>query len=442
MDVCVIGSGYVGLVAGACFADSGNDVICVDIDERKISELKKGVIPIYEPGLEELIKRNVAEKRLVFTTDIVDAVKRSTVCFIAVGTPPGEDGSADLQYVLAVARDIGLNMDSYKVIVDKSTVPVGTADKVKEAIAAELEKRGVHYGFDVVSNPEFLKEGAAIDDFMKPDRVVIGVDSGSDAEEIMKELYGPFVRTDNPIVVMGVRSAEMTKYAANAMLATRISFMNEIANLCELVGANSTSVRQGIGSDSRIGHSFLFPGIGYGGSCFPKDVKALYKTAAEHSYDFKILNAVEEVNEIQKGVLVEKILAYYGSKDNVKGKKFAIWGLSFKPRTDDMREAPAIVIINRLLEMGAEVVAHDPVAMEEGHSVFGDKIGYCDINYDALDGADALLVATEWNEFRRPNFERMKKLMKAPVVFDGRNIYNPSEMRKLGFEYFSIGRPV
>ncbi|MDT8317259.1 MAG: UDP-glucose/GDP-mannose dehydrogenase family protein [bacterium] len=441
MDVCVIGSGYVGLVAGACFADSGNDVVCVDIDEKKISELKKGVIPIYEPGLEELIKRNVGEKRLAFTTDIVDAVKRSTVCFIAVGTPPGEDGSADLQYVLAVARDIGRNMDGYKVIVDKSTVPVGTADKVKEAIAAELKERAVDYGFDVVSNPEFLKEGAAIDDFMKPDRVVIGVDSGSDAEEIMKELYGPFVRTDNPIVIMDVRSAEMTKYAANAMLATRISFMNEIANLCELVGANATSVRQGIGSDSRIGHSFLFPGIGYGGSCFPKDVKALYKTAAEHSYDFKILNAVEDVNEVQKGVLVEKVLNYYGGEDKLKGKKFALWGLSFKPRTDDMREAPAIVIINRLLEMGAEVVAHDPVAMEEGRAIFGDKIKYCDINYDALDGAAALLVATEWNEFRRPNFERMKKLMKAPVIFDGRNIYSPSEMKKLGFEYFSIGRP-
>ena len=442
MDVCVIGSGYVGLVAGACFADSGNDVICVDIDEKKISDLKKGVIPIYEPGLEELIKRNVGEKRLIFTTDIVDAVKRSTVCFIAVGTPPGEDGSADLQYVLAVARDIGRNMDSYKVIVDKSTVPVGTADKVKEAIAVELEKRAVDYGFHVVSNPEFLKEGAAIDDFMKPDRVVIGVDSGSDAEEIMKELYGPFLRTDNPIVIMDVRSAEMTKYAANAMLATRISFMNEIANLCEVVGANATSVRQGIGSDSRIGHSFLFPGIGYGGSCFPKDVKALYKTAAEHSYDFKILNAVEDVNEIQKGVLVEKVLDYYGGEDELKGKKFAIWGLSFKPRTDDMREAPAIVIINRLLEMGAEVVAHDPVATEEAMAIFGNKIKYCDINYDALDGADALLVATEWNEFRRPNFERMKTLMKTSVIFDGRNIYSPSEMKKLGFKYFSIGRPV
>lgn len=442
MDVCVIGSGYVGLVAGACFADSGNDVVCVDIDEKKISELKKGLIPIYEPGLEELIKRNVGEKRLTFTTDIVDAVKKSTVCFIAVGTPPGEDGSADLQYVLAVARDIGRNMDSYKVIVDKSTVPVGTADKVKEAIAVELKERAVDYGFDVVSNPEFLKEGAAIDDFMKPDRVVIGVDSGSDAEEIMKELYGPFVRTDNPIVIMDVRSAEMTKYAANAMLATRISFMNEIANLCEVVGANATSVRQGIGSDSRIGHSFLFPGIGYGGSCFPKDVKALYNTAAEHSYDFKILNAVEDVNEIQKGVLVEKVLNYYGGEDSLKGKKFALWGLSFKPRTDDMREAPAIVIINRLLEMGAQVVAHDPVAMEEGRAIFGDKIKYCHINYDALDGVDALLVATEWNEFRRPNFERMKTLMKASVIFDGRNIYSPSEMKKLGFEYFSIGRPV
>ena len=441
MDVCVVGSGYVGLVAGACFADSGNDVICVDIDEKKIKDLKKGVIPIYEPGLEELVHRNIEEERLSFTTDIKEAVERSTVCFIAVGTPPGEDGSADLKYVLGVARDIGRNMNGYKVIVGKSTVPVGTADKVEAAVAKELKKRGVDYDFDVVSNPEFLKEGAAIDDFMKPDRVVIGVKDGAEAEEIMRELYEAFVRTDNPIVIMDVRSAEMTKYAANAMLATRISFMNEIANLCERVGANATSVRKGIGSDLRIGHSFLFPGIGYGGSCFPKDVKALFKTAAEHDYDFKILNSVEEVNELQKGVLVNKVLNYYGGAGNVKGKRFALWGLSFKPRTDDMREAPSIVIVNRLLDMGAEIAAHDPVAMEEAKKVFGDRITYYHINYEALEGADALLLATEWNEFRRPNFERMKSLMKAPVIFDGRNIYNPAEMKKLGFDYASIGRP-
>lgn len=440
MDVCVVGSGYVGLVAGACFADSGNDVICVDIDKKKIENLKNGIIPIYEPGLEELIKRNVEEKRLSFTTDIKAAVEKSIVCFIAVGTPPGEDGSADLQYVLGVARDIGRNMNGFKVIVDKSTVPVGTADKVKAAVSDELKKRGADYSFSVVSNPEFLKEGAAIDDFMKPDRVVIGVDDCPDAEEVMKELYEPFVRTDNPILVMDVRSAEMTKYAANAKLAVRISFMNEIANLCERVGADVNSVRKGIGSDSRIGHSFLFSGIGYGGSCFPKDVKALCKTAAEHDYDFKILDAVEQVNEIQKGILVEKIVNYYGGAANVKGRKFALWGLSFKPRTDDMREAPSIVIINKLLEMGATVVAHDPVAMDEARHIFNDNIDYKDINYDTLDDADALLIATEWNEFRRPNFDRIKSLMKKPVIFDGRNIYNPREMKKLGFEYFAIGR--
>lgn len=440
MDICVVGSGYVGLVAGACFADSGNDVTCVDIDEKKIDNLKKGIIPIYEPGLEELIKRNTEEKRLTFTTDIKAAVEKALVCFIAVGTPPGEDGSADLQYVLSVARDIGHNMNGYKVIVDKSTVPVGTADKVKEAVDGELKKRGVDYKFNVVSNPEFLKEGAAIDDFMKPDRVVIGVEDGADAEGIMKELYEPFVRTDNPIIVMDVRSAEMTKYAANAKLAVRISFMNEIANLCERVGADVTSVRKGIGSDSRIGHSFLFPGIGYGGSCFPKDVKALVKTASENDYDFKILEAVEKVNTIQKGVLVEKIINYFGGVDNVKGKTIAIWGLSFKPRTDDMREAPSIVIINRLIDSGARIVAHDPVAMDEARHIFNDRIDYRDINYDALKDADALIIATEWNEFRRPNFDRMKSLMKKPVIFDGRNIYNPKEMKKLGFEYFSIGR--
>ena len=440
MNVCVVGSGYVGLVAGACFADSGNDVICVDIDELKIENLKKGILPIYEPGLGELVKRNAREKRLSFTTDIKEAVEQSVVCFIAVGTPPGEDGSADLQYVLGVARDIGRNMNSYTVIVDKSTVPVGTADKVKEAVSEELEKRGVDYGFHVVSNPEFLKEGAAIDDFMKPDRVVIGVDDGADAEGIMKELYEPFVRTDNPILVMDVKSAEMTKYAANAKLAVRISFMNEIANLCERVGADVSSVRKGVGSDSRIGHSFLFSGIGYGGSCFPKDVKALTKTAAENDYEFKILEAVEKVNELQKSILVDKMISYYGGENNIKGKTFALWGLSFKPKTDDMREAPSIVMINKLLQMGARIVAHDPVAMEEAKHIFNDSIEYRNINYDALKDVDALLVATEWNEFRRPNFDRIKSLMKEPVIFDGRNIYNPKEMKKMEFKYFSIGR--
>ncbi len=440
MEICIIGTGYVGLVAGACFADSGNDVVCVDIDERKISDLRKGIVPIYEPGLAELVEYNMEEGRLTFTTSLADGVKRSKVCFIAVGTPPGEDGSADLKYVLNVAREIGRFMDDYKIIVDKSTVPVGTAEMVRSAVSEELRKRGVDIRFDVVSNPEFLKEGAAIDDFMKPDRVVIGVDDGAEARDIMVELYEPFVRTDNPIIVMDLKSAEMTKYAANAMLATRISFMNEIANLCERVGADVNMVRKGIGSDRRIGHSFLFPGVGYGGSCFPKDVKALIRTGSENAYDFKILKAVEEVNEAQKGVLVEKVKSYYGGAGGVRGKRIALWGLSFKPRTDDMREAPSIVIVEKLLELGAAISAHDPVAMEEARKIFGEKIEYHDTNYEALKEADALFIVTEWNEFRRPNFERMKSLMKAPVVFDGRNIYKPSEMRKHGFVYFSIGR--
>lgn len=440
MEVCIIGSGYVGLVAGACFADSGNDVICVDIDKEKIKALNECIIPIYEPGLDDLVRRNMDEGRLSFTTDIKSSVERSSVCFIAVGTPPGEDGSADLKYVLDVARAIGQNMNSYKVIVDKSTVPVGTAEKVKAAVAEELEKRGSSLTFDVVSNPEFLKEGAAIDDFMKPDRVVIGTDNGSDARRIMVDLYSPFVRASDRIIVMDVKSAEMTKYAANAMLATRISFMNDMANLCEKVGADVSSVRKGIGSDSRIGYSFLFPGIGYGGSCFPKDVKALVRTAAEHSYDLKVLKSVEEVNEAQKGVIVEKILKYYGGEAKIKNKKFALWGLSFKPKTDDMREAPSIIIIKRLLELGADIASHDPVAMEETKEIFGDTISYHHKNYDALKDADALIIVTEWNEFRSPNFNRIKDLMKKPVVFDGRNIYKPAEMKMLGFDYFSIGR--
>ena len=447
MNICVIGTGYVGLVAGTCFAESGNDVTCVDIDAKKIDRLNNGDVPIYEPGLEELIKRNKEDGRLKFTTDLSAAVKESLICFIAVGTPPGEDGSADLKYVLEVARGIGKAMDGYRVIVDKSTVPVGTADKVKAAVRSELQKRGVSYEFDVVSNPEFLKEGAAIDDFMKPDRVVIGVDSKK-AAEIMEELYSPFVRTNKPILVMDVKSAEMTKYAANAMLATKISFINEIANLCELVGADVANVRRGIGSDSRIGFEFLFPGVGYGGSCFPKDVQAIIRTGSEYGYDLKILKAVEAVNYRQKEVLVDRILRHFqgsgvsgqGSAKPLEGKTVGIWGLSFKPRTDDMREAPAITIIDRLLEAGAKVKAHDPEAMDEARKVFGGRIEYMKDNYEVVKDADALAVITEWNEFRRPNFDKMKGLMKTPVIFDGRNIYEPKEMKEHGFIYYGIGR--
>ena len=447
MNICVIGTGYVGLVAGTCFAESGNDVTCVDIDAKKIDRLNNGDVPIYEPGLEELIKRNKDDGRLKFTTDLSTAVKESLICFIAVGTPPGEDGSADLKYVLEVARGIGKAMDGYRVIVDKSTVPVGTADKVKDAVRSELQKRGVSYEFDVVSNPEFLKEGAAIDDFMKPDRVVIGAD-GKKAAEIMEELYSPFVRTNKPILVMDVKSAEMTKYAANAMLATKISFINEIANLCELVGADVANVRRGIGSDSRIGFEFLFPGVGYGGSCFPKDVQAIIRTGSEYGYDLKILKAVEAVNYRQKEVLVDRILRHFqgsgvsgqGSAKPLEGKTIGIWGLSFKPRTDDMREAPAITIINSLLEFGAKIKAHDPEAMDEARKVFGDRIEYVKDNYEVVRDADALVVITEWNEFRRPNFDKMKSLMKSPVIFDGRNIYEPKEMKEHGFTYYGIGR--
>jgi len=448
MNICVIGTGYVGLVAGTCFAESGNDVICVDIDAKKVECLNRGDVPIYEPGLEELIKRNREDGRLRFTTDLPMAVKEVLICFIAVGTPPGEDGSADLKYVLDVAKAIGASMDGYRVIVDKSTVPVGTADKVAAAIRSELRKRGVNYEFDVVSNPEFLKEGAAIDDFMKPDRVVIGV-NGSKAAEIMEELYSPFVRTNKPILIMDVKSAEMTKYAANAMLATKISFINEIANLCELVGADVANVRRGIGSDSRIGFEFLFPGVGYGGSCFPKDVQAIIRTGSEYGYDLKILKAVETANYKQKEVLVDKILRHFGrsgatspqlTDKPLEGRTIGVWGLSFKPRTDDMREAPSITIISRLIDAGAKVKAHDPEAMEEARKVFGDRIEYMKDNYEVVRDADALAVITEWNEFRRPNFEKMKRLMKEPVIFDGRNIYEPKEMKEHGFKYYGIGR--
>jgi UDPglucose 6-dehydrogenase len=432
VKLCVIGTGYVGLVAGTCFAEGGNDVICVDNDAAKIRMLCEGRVPIYEPGLEELIRRNAAERRLTFTTDLAAAVERSLICFLAVGTPQGSGGAADVSAVIAVAREIAGAMDGYRVIVAKSTVPVGTADQLQTAIA-----RITDHPFDVVSNPEFMKEGAAVEDFMKPDRVVIG-SSSPQATAIMRELYAPFVRTDNPILVMDNRSAEMTKYAANALLATRISFVNEVANLCERVGADVTAVRRGIGSDRRIGAHFLFPGVGYGGSCFPKDVQAFVRIAEDHGMDFSLLRAVESVNDRQKRVLVDKVVAHFGER--LVGRSFAVWGLAFKPRTDDMREAPSIHIIEGLLARGATVRAHDPEAMAMARGVFGDRISYHRVNYDALEGADALLIVTEWNEFRRPDFPRIKGLLRTPVVFDGRNIYEPQVMRELGFIYYPIGR--
>ncbi|MHC4942284.1 MAG: UDP-glucose dehydrogenase family protein [Planctomycetota bacterium] len=433
MRIAVVGTGYVGLVAGTCFAQTGNNVICVDVVEAKIDALNKGEIPIYEPGLEEMVRRNVQEKRLHFTTDIADAVKESLIVFIAVGTPPGEDGSADLQYVLDAARSIGKAANGYKIVVDKSTVPVGTAKKVAAVLAEET-----NYEFDVVSNPEFLKEGAAIDDFMKPDRVVVGTDDPRVAE-IMKELYSPFVRSGKPILIMDVASAEMTKYAANAMLATRISFMNEVANLCEAVGADVNMVREGIGTDSRIGRPFLFAGCGYGGSCFPKDTRAIIKTASEYDYDFQIVKAVEEVNARQKEVLFHKIEKFFNG--DLKDRKFAVWGLSFKPQTDDMREAPSIVLINHLLDKGAKVAACDPEAIEEGKRVFGDRIEYSENMYDTLPDASALVLVTEWGKYQNPDFDKIKSMLKEPVIFDGRNIYSPRTMRMYGFKYFPVGRP-
>jgi UDPglucose 6-dehydrogenase len=434
MRVCVVGTGYVGLVAGTCFAECGNDVVCVDVDDRKLALLREGKSPIYEPGLEELLRRNQKEGRLTFSNDLAAAVKRSLFCFIAVGTPEGADGSADLSAVLGVAAEIGRAMDGYRIVVNKSTVPVGTADRVRQALAAVTG-----HPFDVVSNPEFLKEGAAIEDFMKPDRVVIGSDSEK-AIELMQELYAPFVRTENPILVMDNRSAEMTKYAANALLATRISFMNEVANLCERVGADVNLVRRGVGSDRRIGQHFLFPGVGYGGSCFPKDVQAMIHTAEEYGLDSAMLRAVDAVNDRQKHVLVHKVKARFG--DNLRGRTFAIWGLSFKPRTDDMREAPSLTVVEGLLKAGAQVQVHDPEALAEARRHFGDRVSYHAINYEALSGADALLILTEWNEFRRPDFARMKRLLKRPVIFDGRNLYEPDVMRENGFTYFPIGRDV
>jgi len=433
MKIAVVGTGYVGLVVGACFAENGSTVVCVDKDESKVQTLNAGRMPIYEPGLEEIVKRNRYEERLTFTTDLPAAVRASEVVFIAVGTPQTEDGSADLQHVLGVARDVGRAMNKYTVVVDKSTVPVGTAAKVRDVIAAETKQP-----FSVVSNPEFLKQGAAIEDFMKPDRVVIGVEPQDQrAANVMRELYSAFTRTGAPIMVMDTASAELCKYAANSILATRISFMNEIANVCELFGADVDQVRKAIGSDRRIGTSFLFPGVGYGGSCFPKDTQALLKSAKDKGYDFKILDAVEAVNERQKSRLFEKMQAHFS---DLKGKTIALWGLAFKPRTDDMREAPAIVVVERLLAAGATVRAYDPGARETARRIFDGRVTLAEKSYDALAGADALAIVTEWNEFREPDFSKMQQLMRSPVVFDGRNIYSPEQMRALGFTYFSIGR--
>lgn len=437
MKVLVVGTGYVGLVSGTCFAETGIDVVCVDVDDRKINMLNNGQIPIYEPGLEDIYKRNVEKGRLSFTTNLKESLVDVEAVFIAVGTPPDEDGSADLKYVLGVAREIGKHMDHYMVVVTKSTVPVGTSMKVKAAIQEELKIRNAEIPFDVASNPEFLKEGSAIDDFLKPDRIVVGIES-AEAEKTIKRLYKPFLLNGHPILFMDIASSEMTKYAANSMLATKISFMNDIAVLCELVGADVGMVRKGIGSDARIGNKFIYPGTGYGGSCFPKDVQALVRTAEEYGHSLEILKAVESVNYRQKSILVKKIKAHFGA--NLKGMKFGMWGLSFKPKTDDMREAPSLVIIDMLMQEGASVIAYDPVAMEEAHRILGDRIGYAKDEFEACIDADALLVVTEWPEFRMPNFKVVEKLLKSKTIFDGRNIYDPEEMRDLGFNYYSIGR--
>ncbi|AHW61232.1 UDPglucose 6-dehydrogenase [Draconibacterium orientale] len=437
MKISVVGTGYVGLVSGTCFAETGVNVACVDIDQKKIDNLNNGIIPIYEPGLEDIYKKNVEKGRLEFTTNLAESIKDADSVFIAVGTPPDEDGSADLKYVLGVAREIGKSMDHYLVVVTKSTVPVGTSMKVKQAISEELEKRGENIPFDVASNPEFLKEGSAVADFLKPDRIVIGTES-KQAQKVMKRLYKPFLLNGHPILFMDITSSEMTKYAANSMLATKISFINDIANLCEIVGADVDNVRKGIGSDARIGNKFIYPGTGYGGSCFPKDVQALIRTADEHNYSLEILKAVESVNYRQKEVLFTKLNKRFNG--DLKGKKFAMWGLAFKPKTDDMREAPSLVIIERLLNAGASVVAYDPVAMEEANRILGDKISYAKDEYEALIDADALILVTEWSEFRLPNFRVLEKLLNNKIIFDGRNIYDPEELEELGFEYYAIGR--
>ena len=432
MQITVIGTGYVGLVAGACLADMGNNVICVDNNQEKIDKLNQGIIPIYEPGLEELVKSNKNENRLEFSSNIDYAVKKSSVCFIAVGTPQGEDGSCDLQYVLKVAENIAKSMNGYKVIVDKSTVPVGTAEKVSEII-----KKNTTHDFDVVSNPEFLKQGNAVDDFLSPDRVIIGSNSEK-ATKIMQEIYSPFFRTGNRVIVMDTKSAEMTKYAANSFLATKISFMNEIANLCEKIGADAEMVRIGISTDNRIGNKFLFPGLGYGGSCFPKDVKALIKIGEEQNCSMSIISSADSINKEQRKIFAKKILKHFNN--NISGKTFAVWGLAFKPKTDDMREAPAIDIINTLLENGARIKAFDPKAIDSAKIIFDNKIEYVDSAYQAVENADALLLLTEWNEFRRPDFDKIKQLMKTPTIFDGRNQYNGERLIENGFEYYCIGK--
>jgi UDPglucose 6-dehydrogenase len=432
MNIAVVGTGYVGLVTGTCLAETGNKVICVDIDQKKVEKLRSGVIPIYEPHLDVLFERNIKQNRLSFTTNLAEAIEHATIIFLALPTPPGEDGSADLSYILGVAKELGKIIKDYKVIVDKSTVPVGTAELVRMAV---LENTDIE--FDVVSNPEFLREGFAVDDFMKPDRVVIGT-SSEKARKIMGDLYKPYVRQGNPIIFMDEKSAELTKYAANSFLATKITFMNEIANLCELVGADVDMVRIGIGSDQRIGKRFLFPGIGYGGSCFPKDVQALYKTSESNDYDFKILKSVMEVNEVQKKIIIPKIKAYFNN--DLRGKKIALWGLAFKPDTDDIREAPALYIIEELLNEGASVCAYDPEAMENVKKLLGDKISFASEQYYALENADALLIATEWSIFRNPDFDLVAKLLNNKAIFDGRNLYDLSEMKSRGFYYSSIGR--
>ena len=434
MNIAIVGTGYVGLVSGTCFAETGNNVVCIDIDAKKVLRMQNGEVPIYEPGLEVLFERNTKQGRLSFTTDLTEGIKNAEIIFLALPTPPGADGSADLKYVLKVAEDLSHIITDYKVIVDKSTVPVGTAKKVYERLAANLDESF----FDVVSNPEFLREGVAVDDFMRPERVVIGT-SSSKAKKVMERLYNPFVRQGNPVIFMDEKSAEMTKYAANSFLATKITFMNEVANLCEEVGANVDMVRIGIGSDSRIGKRFLFPGVGYGGSCFPKDVKALAKTAQENNCDFRILQSVMDVNEDQKSILSRRIKNYFG--ESIANKTIGIWGLAFKPNTDDIREAPALTIIDELLKAGAQIKAFDPEAMKNVKALMGDKIILCDNQYDAIEGTDALAVVTEWNVFRTPDYDRIMSSLREPVVFDGRNVFDPVDMKERGFVYSSIGRP-
>jgi UDPglucose 6-dehydrogenase len=437
MRIIVVGSGYVGLVTGVCFAESGVSVTCIDNNPDKIQKLKEGIVPIYEPGLEDMLKRNVEKKRLTFTTQLKDGIDGAEVIFVAVGTPPGEDGSADMKHVLDVAVEIGRIITSHVVVVTKSTVPVGTSEKIRKAIQNELDIRNVSVPFDMASNPEFLKEGAAVDDFLKPERIVIGVDNESTGE-IMRRLYMPFVLNNHPILFMDIASAEITKYAANAMLATRISFINEIANLCEILGADINQVRKGIGSDSRIGSKFIYPGTGYGGSCFPKDVKALIKTANDNGYELNVVKAVDKANEYQKGVIFSKMKNFFNN--NLKNRKIGVWGLSFKPKTDDMREAPSLILIEKLLEAGAKVKAYDPAAMNEARKLLSNKIEYAADQYEALIDADAMVLVTEWAEFHLPDFMKMANTMKSKVIFDGRNIYDPAELKNLGFKYFGIGR--